>query len=305
MPYVHKVNVKYFDHDSGLSVMLPALYCDSGIVISHLRYLASYQHKSASWKERSVFSLKLLIKYINAVQSFERVTDLLRSFTQALVVGTIDYECFNDPAGLYWKARNITDANNILFHITQYTDYLAVQEGYEFSRINPFKKATNYEERLNWCAYYHKQANVFLNHLSKKSSAYIENRRVREINGYPAPKIEQEKVVKFPEAELDKLIHIGFSKSGVPDYKSQAITMLLNYGGLEKVKCFTCMYRILHCTQTELMKHWFAYITLNSVLHQIHHSRIEVYICRKRQNISQEPNIVYLNGFTQVGRARY
>lgn len=238
MTYVHKVNVKYLDHDSGLSVMLPALYCDSGVVISHLRYLASCQHKSASWKERSIFSLKLLIKYINAVQSFEKVTELLRSFTRALVVGTIDYESFRDPTGLYWKARNIADANNILFHITQYTDYLAVQEGYEFSRINPFKKASSYEERLNWCAYYHKQANVFLNHLSKKSTAYIENRRVREINGYPAPKIEQEKVVKFPESELDKLIHIGFSKSGVPDYKAQAITMLLNYGGLRKSEVF-------------------------------------------------------------------
>jgi len=238
MSYLHKINAKYFDHDSGVSLMLPALYCEKGIIISHLRYLAIYQHKSASWKERSVFSLKLLVTYINAVPVFQKTTELLRSFTQALVVGTIDYENYNDPLDLYWEARNVTDANNILFHITQYTDYLAAQEGYEFSRINPFREATSYEERLNWCAYYHKQANVFLNHLSKKSSAYVENRRVREINGFPAPKIEQEKVVKFPEDQLEKLIHVGFSKKGVTDYKSQAITMLLNYGGLRKSEVF-------------------------------------------------------------------
>lgn len=238
MPYVHKVNVKYFDHEAGIATYLPALYCENGIVVSHLRYLANHRHKSASWKERSVFSLKLLITYINAVQHFQKATELLRSFTNALVTGTIDYEQLDDSKELYWKARSINDANNILFHITQYTDFLAVQDEYESSRINPFRKATSYEERLNWCAYYHKQANVFLNHLSKTSEAYIQNQRIREINGLPVPKIDQEKVIKFPDEQLERLLHLGLITKGKPDYKSQAITMLMNYGGLRKSEIF-------------------------------------------------------------------
>jgi site-specific recombinase XerD len=238
MKFIHKIKVKYRDDERCGAIYLPALYTDKGLLISHLRYLAQNFSKSASWKERSVFSIRLLINYINEVQSFNKATDLLRSFTNALVTGTIDYEKLSDPLGLYWKARSITDANNILFHINRYTDYLATQEGYKFSRINPFRKATSYEERLNWCSYYNKHANVFLNHLSKRNDAYLKNRRVREVNGFPVPKIEQEKVIKFPDDKLDKLLYFGFSRKKSFDYKSQAITMLLNYGGLRKSEVF-------------------------------------------------------------------
>lgn len=238
MAYVHRVNVKYYEQGTHNSIVLPALYCESGIITSHLRYLANYHQKSGSWKERSIFSLKLLITYINAVPSFNKATDLLRSFTKSLATGTINYEDFIDPLGLYWKSRSVNDVNNILFHITHYTDFLALQDGYESSRINPFRKATKHEERLNWCAYYNKQANVFLNHLNKRSDACFENERIREINGYAVPKIEQENVIKFPEEHLNELLYIGFSCKGNVDYKSQAMTMLLNYGGIRKSELF-------------------------------------------------------------------
>lgn len=238
MPYIQKINIKYIDNDTGAIIKLPGLYCEKGLIISHLRYLALHQHKSESWKERSLFSLALLLTYINSVKSFDKVTELLRSFSNALVTGTINFETLNDPLDLYWKARAISDANNILYHITKYTDYLASQDGYESSRVNPFRKASCYEERLNWCAYYQKQANVFLNHLHKKNDVYIENQRVREINGIIAPKVDQEKVIKFPDSEIEKLLQVGFVKKGQQDYKLQAMTILMNYGGLRKSELF-------------------------------------------------------------------
>jgi hypothetical protein len=69
------------------------------------------------------------------------------------MIGTIDYIKLHDPLGLYWKPRPIKDANNILFHIAHYTDFLALQEGYSSSRIKPYRQAKSYEERLNCCAY--------------------------------------------------------------------------------------------------------------------------------------------------------
>jgi hypothetical protein len=122
--------------------------------------------------------------------------------------------------------------------ITHYSDFLALQEGFDSSRINPFRKATSYEERLNWCAYYHKHANVFLNHLSNQKDAAFNAQRVRFIDRLLEPKINNEKAMKFPDDHFEKLLYIGMVKDSTPDYKSQAMTMLLNYGGLRKSELF-------------------------------------------------------------------
>jgi site-specific recombinase XerD len=239
MPYVHKVKVKYHSSESGKELLLPALWTETGLVISHVRYLAENYFKSESWKERSLFSLKLLISFINANEhQFEQATKLLREFTRCLVTGTINYEHLEDKSGLYWEARKLTDSNNILHHITHYTDYLAIQDGYSHSRINPFREATSYEQRLNWCAYYHKQANVFLNHLASKSDAVIKNQRVRQINSLLAPVVNQEKAIQFPQDRIEQLIIQGFRIKDSVDFKSQAITLLLHYGGLRKSEVF-------------------------------------------------------------------
>ncbi|MDW5308678.1 site-specific integrase, partial [Acinetobacter baumannii] len=47
-----------------------------------------------------------------------------------------------------------------------------------------------------------------------------------------------EYAVRFPEDQIERLIYLGFEKNGQYDYKSQAITMLMNYGGLRKSEIF-------------------------------------------------------------------
>lgn len=144
MAYTHKISVTYRDVNSGNKYLLPAIYTERGVIISHLRYLAWYHEKSESWKERSIFSLRLLIDYINSVPNITKASVLLKNFTRAQITGTIDYETYNDPLDLFWKARNITSANNILFHITHYTDFLALQDGYSENRINPFRDSSSW-----------------------------------------------------------------------------------------------------------------------------------------------------------------
>lgn len=238
MSFSKKINTNYTDCDSGLQFQLPAVLTESGLVVSHLRYLAYFHIRSESWRERSVFSLKLLLDYINAVNDYKTATELLRSFTQTLVTGTIDYSTCSDELELYWKPRKPNDANTILFHITHYTDFLALQEGHAASRVNPFRKANGYEERLNWCAYYHKQQNVFLNHLTNRTQSRNQARQVRYVGHHPVSKVNSEKVFRFPDEHLERLLFLGFQRSGCIDYKSQAITMLLNYGGLRKSEVF-------------------------------------------------------------------
>ncbi|MCL7942965.1 gamma-mobile-trio recombinase GmtY [Marinobacter sp. ATCH36] len=238
MKHTLKLAVYYTDTASGIQHQLPAVYTRSGILISHLRYLAWHSGKSDSWKEKSIFAVRLLIDYVEATPGFRKATRLLKSFTEALITGTIDYQTSDDPLRLFWKPRDLTVANNILFHITHYTDFLALQDGYDQSRINPFREATGWEERMNWCAYYHKQANVFLNHLSSYSEAQKAATRKRLIYTPVPMLISNDKAERFPEDNIERLIHAGFVARGKPDFRSQAMTMLLNYGGLRKSEIF-------------------------------------------------------------------
>lgn len=238
MAYVKKIYTVYKDCSSQKTLELPGILTDNGVIVSHLRYLAWFSFKSESWKERSCFALMLLLRYINAYQSISSATEMLKSFTESLITGTIDMSTMIDPLGLYWRPRKINDANVILHHITSYTDFLAEQDGYSSSRLNPFRKATGYEERLNWCAYYHKQANVFLNHLSNHTELADKNRLTRVIGKHLESKVDYEYATRFPEEQIDRLLYLGFERNGVTDYKSQAITMLMNYGGLRKSEIF-------------------------------------------------------------------
>ena len=238
MKHTLKLAVSYTDTASGNRYQLPAVYTRNGILISHLRYLAWYSEKSDSWREKSIFSVRLLIDYVESAPFTRKATALLKNFTEALVTGTIDYKTSDDPLGLFWKPRDLTVANTILFHITHYTDFLALQEGYDQSRINPFREATSWEERMNWCAYYHKQANVFLNHLSSYSEAQKEAARQRLVYTPIPLMISNDKAERFPEDKIESLIHEGFIVRGNTDYRSQAMTMLQNYGGLRKSEIF-------------------------------------------------------------------
>jgi len=198
-------------------------------------------HQSQSWKEKSIFSLRLLIEYINAhTKCFDQPVTLLQSFTDCLTTGTFDYEVCYDPSGLYWRPRSIPDANSILAHITHYTDALALQKGYDENQFNPFRDATKIEEHLNWCAYYQKQKHVFLNHLSNQNKAHYYNSKQRSVSQLKTPTISDEKIYRFPEEHFNDLLYKGFiraySSASAPDrerldYKNIAITLLLNGGG--------------------------------------------------------------------------
>lgn len=233
-----RISVNYLDTLSENRYQLPAVYTRKGILVSHLRYLAWYSEKSHSWKEKSVLAIRLLIEYIEAVPEITKATPLLKSFTQALVTGTINYETSNDPLGLFWRPRDLTDANSLLFHITSYTDFLAKQDGYDESLSNPFREASSWEARMNWCAYYHKHANVFLNHLSSYSEAQKLAQKKRLIYTPLPLTVSNDKAERFPEDKIDSLINEGFKVRGRQDYRSQAIAMLMNFGGLRKSEIF-------------------------------------------------------------------
>lgn len=246
--YAIKIRTSYRNDQTSRELALPAIYTESGLLISHLRYLAENPYKSGSWLDRSVFAVMLLIRYINVNQSvFEDATSLLRSFSQCLSLGTINPSTLEDESGLYWSPRSSEDANTLLGHITVYTDWLSDQPEYDQQRINKFRKATSVEQRLNWCAYYHKHARVFLNHLYSPNSSVSPLNYVRQVQAHQRAFVQVATTKRFPAPEIRRLLDVGMTqpKSEVnqagkhtPDYKNQAITLLMHYGGIRKSEVF-------------------------------------------------------------------
>ncbi|KOP51078.1 gamma-mobile-trio recombinase GmtY, partial [Pseudomonas coronafaciens] len=245
-----KIRTLYQSDNTGREIELPALLTPQGILISHLRFLAStrYLKKSASWRERNVFAMKLLLSYIGANEGyFSKTTELLESFATALQYGTINIETQQDPAGLYWLPRKAEDARTLLQHITAYTDWLVGEPGHEQSLVNPFRKATSVEERMNWCAYYQRQSNVFLNYLNKPKDAAAENQWVRRTQTSNVPMFNRRLTKRFPESEINNLLETGWVRRMADpeatandriDWKGRAITVLMHYAGLRKSEIF-------------------------------------------------------------------
>lgn len=244
MAYVIKVKARYRNDQTGRELLLPAIFTESGLLLSHIRYLASRPKMSASWYERSAFAITLLVKFINANQlQFKKTTELLRAFSLAMVEGTINPSTLEDLSGLYWSPRRLEDARILLSLITRYTDWLHDQNEGSEQRANPFRKATSTEQRLNWCAYYHKKNNVFLNHLGGSELARDALAFVRNVMLPQAPFVDVASVIRFPESKIADLLNNGFvranSRFDAPDcervdYKNKAIALLLHYGGIRK-----------------------------------------------------------------------
>ena len=247
MGYVLKAKARYRGDNTGREVLLPVVLTEKGILISHLRYLAKFQLRSQSWRNCAVQAVMLLIRYIHANQdAFDDPVRLLEGFTHSLFLGTVNPDDLTDPSGLYWEARSWDDANNLLHHVTQYTDELARQDGHDGKLINPFRRATGYEERMNWCAYYHRKVNVFLNHMDNSDDVKARNKMAREVFGRKLYAWDVEEVKRFPEERIEDLFRHGFIRRDLQrrqdeyepeyliDYKCILITMLMHYGGVRK-----------------------------------------------------------------------
>lgn len=254
--YAIKIRTRYRNDQTNKELALPAIYTESGLLISHLRYLACHAYKSGSWQDRSVFALMLLIRYINVNQSiFETATSLLRSFSHSLCLGTMNPSTLEDQSRLYWSPRSSEDANALLGHITAYTDWLSEQPEYDQQRINKFRKATSVEQRLNWCAYYHRHSRVFLNHLSSANMHSFSLNHVRQVHAHQRASIQSNTTKRFPVNEVRQLLDYGMvrPKAGVdqqgkpfPDFKNQAITLLMHYGGVRKSEVFHLYLSDIH-----------------------------------------------------------
>lgn len=239
-----KVKVDYRGPTNVKTIRLPAVLTSQGILISLLQY-QSEQHRSQSWHTKVNLVVRLLLTFVDLGGiPFTSPTELLKAFRHALYYGTID-ENLEDPTGLYWSPRTPENADDLITLLTGYTDWLTQQPGYKGVVMNPLREATGYEERLNWCAYHHRQDSKLLKHLTSNAEERA-NHFAREVGRYQQSSVILDEVKRFPEKHFHTLLDQGFiiaknkglEKNLSTDWKSQCMAILMNSGGVRKSELF-------------------------------------------------------------------
>ncbi len=167
MRYV-QVSSKTYRDNTGRSIDFPTLlveYNGETILFEQLhRYQIKSRSKSRSWHKKLVQAVGLLLDYMEANQNYySSPKEFFDTFTESVYSGTINEEGL-DPSGLYWLPKRVETANMLLSALNGLSDWL--YEEYGAVQLNPWRKATRYEERLNWMAQINKNQNSFLGHLN-------------------------------------------------------------------------------------------------------------------------------------------
>lgn len=218
---------------AGLQSVLPVIVTDQGILDQFVLYMHLNRRRSRSWQDSATFSLRLLVEYaaVNH-EHYDEPKTLFKAFSDALFTGTIGN--YRDPSGLWWEQRHRNDANTIISHITRFTDWLAIVNEESKLQLNPWRDATNHEQRLNWAAYSHRRHNAFLSHLWQGKQNTQKSRQIRS-QALPVERTTPAKA--FPDDYLEALVREGFRRRARDtftrtDLRNTLITYLMHYGGL-------------------------------------------------------------------------
>lgn len=234
--------------NSGRVFHIPAIFIEGhGVLTTHIRYLRVNKNKSISWMNSSVRAIRLLLNYMQANDDcFDTPQKMFEEFSDALRVGTCD-EQGKDLSELRWKPRS--DAKVLIRHVTAFSDWLCGDSGGETQLLNPMRKASQWEKKLNIAAYHHKVNRAFLSHtfdtqLDRKAAESTRNVSSSIDDSHIA---EVEPAISFDEADFQRLLEYGFRLNGVKsespvhekyNLRDILITLLLHYGGLRESEPF-------------------------------------------------------------------
>ena len=224
-----KVNSKIYRDNTGISIDLPTILVEYNgkvqVLEQLLEYQLKYSTKSMSWHNKVVQVIRLLLDYMNANQdNYKSAKVFFETFAEALYSRTINEEGL-EPSWLGWLPKKVETANGLLSHLSNFSDWL--YEEYGAIQLNPWREATNYEQKLNWMAQINKSQRCFLGHLddvhyipetAKTVSNLVKRRK-------PSSSVQTK---SFPEEKIGDLLLEGFKKQR----KTQNETLLTDIIGV-------------------------------------------------------------------------
>lgn len=248
MRYV-QVSSKTYRDNTGRSIDFPTLlveYNGDTMLFEQLhRYQIKNRSKSRTWHKKLVQAVGLLLDYMEANQEYySSPKEFFDTFTESVYSGTINEEGL-DPSGLYWLHKRVETANMLLSALNGFSDWL--YEEYGAVQLNPWRKATRYEERLNWMAQINKSHNSFLGHLKDVHEIAETAKLARNVVRRRNPHSTKGDTKAFSENAIHNLLWEGFknTRKNVEldlvdryNWRDIAITILMHGGGLRHSEVF-------------------------------------------------------------------
>lgn len=224
---------KIVEDNTGIASEIPLLVTEEGELSPLTDYLLYLQAngRSKSTLEKVVRGVAMLLDYMEAnADAFADPEKLFQAFVSRLYSGTAS-ESGLDPSGLYWLPTSEATVRARIIALTGFTDWLADRQGTK--PLNPLRKATPHEERLNYAAWFRRNHKDFLGHIKDKSiSTTI--KRARSIKGRtPLAKTEDD-AISFPTARFDAFFiqGIGGAKDPRVALRDKLILLLMHGAGL-------------------------------------------------------------------------
>jgi hypothetical protein len=244
-----RITTKTYQNNSSKSINLPTLLIEHNGEVKILEQLHKYQlkyhRKSRSWHNKLIQVVGLLLDYIDANQdNYCSAKEFFEIFTESIYSGTIN-EDGSDPSGLYWIPKRIETANMLLTVLNGFSDWMHIEYG--AVQLNPWREATEYEQRLNWMAQINKSHRSFLGHLDNFHDMTETAKQVRNVINCKKPYSGRVGTKAFPEDRIHNLLWEGFKKTRKNNdlnlidsynWRDIAITILMHGGGLRHSEVF-------------------------------------------------------------------
>lgn len=226
------VVAKIVEDNTGVASEIPLLMTAEGELSSLTDYLLHLQANgsSKSTLEKVVRAVALLLDYLEAnADAFEDPEKLLQAFVRRLYSGTAS-ESGLDPSGLYWVPASEATVRARIIALTGFTDWLANKQGTK--PLNPLRKATPHEERLNYTAWFRRNQNDFLGHIKDKSISTTV-KRARSIKGRTPLMKTQDDAISFPTARFEAFFTqgVGGAKDPRVALRDKLILLLMHGAG--------------------------------------------------------------------------
>ena len=237
-----KARAKVLRDNTGVAAEMPVIITVRGPLEPLVDYFLVRRHvRSWSWMEKVVQAVRLLLDYMEANQYiFNNPKDIFNTFVQRLYSGTIGDDGL-DPSGLYWMPRHFETADRLIGSLSEFSDWMASR--LKTKPLNPFHRASGYEERLNWVAWHQKHNRSFLAHTWDRYKADEINNKSRYTPTRRKSKTNLAGVKYFPENHIFDLLFKGFVRCGKqnePDISKRLnlrdiLITILQHGGAVRV----------------------------------------------------------------------
>ena len=248
MRYV-QVSSKTYRDKTGRSIDLPTIlieYNGEAVLLEQLyRYQIKNRTKSRTWHSKLVQAVGLMLDYLDTnSECYNSAKEFFDSFAESLYSGTINEEGI-DPSGLYWLPKRVQTANILLSALNGFSDWL--HNEYGAVQLNPWRKATKYEEKLNWMAQINKSQHSFLGHLDNVHEISETAKLARNVVKRRKPYSVHRDTKIFPEDKINDLLWKGFKNErkskkldliDLYNWRDIAITILMHGGGLRHSEVF-------------------------------------------------------------------